>query len=217
MKAIALSNGSPEPLGLTLTEGGANIAVYSETAEIIQLCLFDPSGAIEMDRLVLPERTGPVFHGFVPGLKAGALYGLRATARAAQRGLCFNPEKLLIDPYALRSTGRSGCTVEFRWAAGDSAPFMPKAMAVKPLLAAPARRKIPWPDTVIYELHVRGFTKLLRRPARRVARNLRRVGPSRRARPSQIARRDDAGNHALRRLDRRAAFARGGPDQLLGL
>ncbi len=102
MKDIALSIGSPEPLGLTLTEGGANIAVYSETAEIIQLCLFDSSGAIETDRLVLPGRTGPVFHGFVPGLGAGALYGLRAYGpRRPNEGLCFNPEKLLIDPYAL--------------------------------------------------------------------------------------------------------------------
>ena len=163
MKAIALSIGSPEPLGLTLTEGGANIAVYSETAEIIQLCLFDRSGATETDRLVLPERSGPVFHGFVPGLAAGALYGLRAYGpRRPNEGLCFNPEKLLIDPYALALDRPLQLhDSQFVWSPGDSAPFMPKAVAVKPLLAAPARRKIPWPDTVIYELHVRGFTKLL--------------------------------------------------------
>ena len=163
MKEIALSIGSPEPLGLTLTEGGANIAVYSETAEIIQLCLFDCSGAIETDRLVLPERTGPVFHGFVPGLGAGALYGLRAYGpRRPNEGLCFNPDKLLIDPYALALDRPLQLhDAQFGWAPGDSAPFMPKAVAVKPVLAAPARRKIPWPDTIIYELHVRGFTKLL--------------------------------------------------------
>ena len=84
MTALALLPGSPEPLGLTLIDDGANIAVYSEGAEKIELCLFDANGVSEIARLTLPERTGAVFHGFVPGLWAGARYGLRALSRSAR-------------------------------------------------------------------------------------------------------------------------------------
>src|SRR6266702_4766090 len=96
--------GAPEPLGLTLTDAGANSAVYSETAEAILLCLFH--GARDIVRKTLPERTGPVFHGFVPGLGAGAHYGFRAHGPwRPSEGLRFNPRKLLLDPYALALDG----------------------------------------------------------------------------------------------------------------
>ena len=70
--------GSPEPLGLTLVEGGANVAVVSVHATAIELCLFDAAGAAETARVRLPERTGNVFHGHIPGLAPGTRYGLRA-------------------------------------------------------------------------------------------------------------------------------------------
>jgi glycogen operon protein len=154
--------GSPEPLGLTLTEGGANVALYSEPAESIELCLFDAGGAQET-RLALPGRTGPVFHGFVPGLKEGALYGFRAHGPwRPGEGLRFDPNKLLLDPHALALDGPIKLHESFFTSSPlDSAPFAPKAVAAAPQLATPKRRKIPWSETIIYELHVRGFTRAL--------------------------------------------------------
>src|SRR5262245_44587830 len=93
--------GLPEPLGVTLSDGGANVAVFSADAERIELCLFDAAGT--ETRLALPERTGDVHHGFFSGLAAGQLYGLRAHGPwRPEQGLRFNPAKLLVDPYAIR-------------------------------------------------------------------------------------------------------------------
>jgi len=156
--------GAPEPLGLRLVAGGANIAVYSETADAIDLCLFDSSGAREFARLRLPGRTGPVFHGFVPGLAAGGLYGLRAHGPyAPERGLYFNPRKLLLDPFALElhEVARLHDSL-FPTSPDDSGLHAPKAKIVAPEPAPARRPKIAWRDTIIYELHVRGFTKKLR-------------------------------------------------------
>src|SRR5512137_1553225 len=93
--------GSPEPLGLTLVPGGANVAVFSAHASAIELCLFDADGGTETARIALPERSGDVFHGFVAGIGAGERYGLRAAGPYDPRhGHRFNPCKLLVDPYA---------------------------------------------------------------------------------------------------------------------
>ncbi len=154
--------GSPEPLGLSLVEGGANIAVYSEAAERIELCLFDSSGRKERARLGLPGRTGPVFHGFAPNLGAGVRYGLRAYGPwRPENGLRFNPKKLLFDPFALALDGPIQLHDSLFDANSDSGAFAPQAVAAAPQLARPHRRRIPWPETVIYELHVRGFTRML--------------------------------------------------------
>jgi glycogen debranching enzyme GlgX len=161
--------GSPEPLGLTLVDGGANVAVYSRHATAVELCLFGDDGAAETVRIGLPGRTADVFHGFVPGVAAGARYGLRADGpwdpRAGHR---FNPAKLLVDPYA-RALDRpfaydpalSGATADpFARDPRDTAALVPKAVAGSPSVAAPpVRPRVPWQDTVLYELHVRGFTR----------------------------------------------------------
>jgi glycogen debranching enzyme GlgX/4-alpha-glucanotransferase len=159
--------GRPEPLGVTLADGGANIAVYSANAERIELCLFD--GDEQEMRIELPARTGDVFHGFVEGLAAGACYGLRAYGPyAPQQGHRFNPAKLLLDPYA-RALDRPfafhpamlGANPDGTANATDSARVMPKAVVVADdAHATAARPHVPWDDTFIYELHVRGFTKL---------------------------------------------------------
>ncbi|MCI4678713.1 glycogen debranching protein GlgX [Rhodoblastus acidophilus] len=158
----ALLPGSPEPLGLSLAGGGANIAVFSETAHQIDLCLFDASGRFELARLALPGRTGPIFHGFVPGMSAGALYGLRAHGPwRPEEGLRFNANKLLLDPFALaidRPARLHDSLFDFD---SDSGPFAPKAIAAAPPFARPNRPKIPWSETIIYELHARGFTRAL--------------------------------------------------------
>jgi len=162
--SFAILTGAPEPLGLRLVEGGANIAVFSETADSIDLCLFDRGGAQEIARLPLPGRTGPVFHGFVPGLQPGALYGLRAHGPfAPERGLRFAPGKLLLDPFALAVEGAPRLHASlFPSSPEDSGAHAPKAVACAPLPAPARRAKTPWRDTVIYELHVRGFTQNLR-------------------------------------------------------
>jgi glycogen operon protein len=172
----AATAGSPEPLGATPLEGGVNFAVWSAHAEAVEVCLYDDAGETETARIRLPERTGEVFHGFVPGIGAGARYGLRVHGPfAPDAGHRFNPHKLLVDPYAQRidrafslhpsmfgyrpeapDGGRSFDTT-------DSGPFVPKAVVLPP--AAPGVRApvVPWADTVVYEMHVRGFS--MRHPA----------------------------------------------------
>jgi len=161
--------GNPEPLGVTLQRGGANVAVFSAHATGIDFCLFDPADGSERERIALPERTGDVFHGFVPGIAAGDRYGLRARGpydvRAGHR---FNPAKLLVDPYARALDRRLvlhramfGATADDATRDDtDSAAFVPKGI-VTPLPAAAAARRprVPWAQTILYELHVRGFTR----------------------------------------------------------
>jgi glycogen operon protein len=161
--------GSPEPLGLTLVPGGANVAVFSAHASAIELCLFDAAGRAETARIALPERTGDVFHGFIAGIAAGQRYGLRAFGPYDPRhGHRFNPAKLLLDPHATALDGpfRLHPALFGELADGatrsdvDSAPFVPKAVAAPPWAPAPARRvRTPWADTILYELHVRGATQ----------------------------------------------------------
>ena len=124
-------------------------------------------------RARLPSRTGDVFHGTFDGVKAGQRYGLRAHGSyAPAEGHRFNPAKLLIDPYALAldrpfsldqaqfGFDPSAHDADLRTHDADSAPFLPKAIATKPALAQPSSlTKRPWADAIIYELHVRGFTK----------------------------------------------------------
>ena len=93
--------GLPYPLGATWDGLGVNFAIFSANATKVELCLFDPSGTIEIQRLTLPENTHEIFHGFVPGLAADALYGFRAYGPFdPENGHRFNPNKLLADPYA---------------------------------------------------------------------------------------------------------------------
>lgn len=164
-----LDAGSPEPLGVTPAAGGANVAVFSAHASAIELCLFDAAGETELERIALPERTGDVFHGFVPGLGAGARYGLRAHGPwDPPGGHRFQAAKLLVDPWA-RALDRPFALHASQFALhpdgvtrndADSAPFVPKALVTPAGGPAPARPDpVPWPDTLVYELHVRGFTK----------------------------------------------------------
>ena len=163
--------GSPEPLGVALTpQGGVNVAVFSAHATKIELCLFDAAGDTELRRITLPERSGDVFHGRVAGIVENTRYGLRAHGRfEPSEGHRFNSEKLLLDPHAL------GVDRPFRLHASmfdrseqgrpdkvDSARAMPKAVLIRPNAATPARNFVPWSRTLLYELHVRGFSRLHR-------------------------------------------------------
>jgi len=166
---------------MTLREGGANIAVFSQYATAIDLCLFDHAGERETARITLPERTGAVFHGFVEGIVPGTRYGLRAHGPwLPHEGHRFDPVKLLVDPYA-RALDRpfalhpsqSGTLKDGTRDESDSAAHMPKAVAMPPFAdwlrgyeqaragrrATPRPPQVPWADSVIYEMHLRGFTK----------------------------------------------------------
>ncbi|MBS0562747.1 MAG: glycogen debranching enzyme GlgX, partial [Proteobacteria bacterium] len=168
-----LEAGVPYPLGATADLGGVNFAVFSANAERIQLCLFDPAGRREVARYDLPECTNEVFHGYLPGARSGQLYGFRAHGPyQPERGHRFNPNKLLLDPYAKQLAGTlrwSDALFGYRLGGGredrsfdrrDSASAMPKAV-VPPIEGLRQPQKIPptpWRDTVIYEAHVRGLT-----------------------------------------------------------
>ncbi|HEX9932766.1 MAG TPA: glycogen debranching protein GlgX, partial [Allosphingosinicella sp.] len=163
-----LSEGSPEPLGVTPDARGVNVAIFSANASAIELCLFDRAGR-ELERLRLPERTGDVFHGHVEGVAPGARYGLRAQGPfAPEEGHRFNPAKLLLDPHARRldrpfrlhramfAYPEGGDDLAFDDT--DSGPFMPKAIVAAPAGAASHGPLVPWSETILYELHVKGFT-----------------------------------------------------------
>ena len=171
---MEIVSGRYDRLGAHVEEGGVNFAVFSENAARIELCLFDKDGA-ETGRLDLPERTGSVWHGFVPELEAGAKYGYRAHGLyAPDRGHRFNPNKLLLDPYAraldgalVESDALYGHDVmsaeeDLSFDARDSAPFMPKGVVLAPLDRSTVHHpRNAWDETVIYEAHVKGLTQRL--------------------------------------------------------
>src|SRR6201986_5361371 len=99
--------GKPYPIGATWDGQGVNFALFSEHAEAVELCLFDrPEDAVEAQLIELPERTDFVWHGFLPDVRPGQLYGYRVHGPyAPEQGHRFNPHKLLLDPYALALTG----------------------------------------------------------------------------------------------------------------
>ncbi|MGH9527904.1 MAG: hypothetical protein ACRD2F_14585, partial [Terriglobales bacterium] len=171
--AIGLRPGAPYPLGASWDGGGVNFALFAENAEDVELCLFD-YGGIGESRVVLPEQTDHVWHGYIPGLRPGQAYGYRVSGPyAPQHGHRFNPAKLLLDPYAraitagpawndalfgYRLTRRpNDLTLDRR----DSAPFAPRGLVVNPAFdwAGDRPPKTPWNETIIYELHVKGFTQ----------------------------------------------------------
>lgn len=164
----SLRPGLPWPLGVTPSAQGANVAVVSSVADRIELCLLDGEGR-ETARLALPERSGDIHHGFLPGLGVGSAYGFRAHGPwDPARGLRCNPAKLLLDPYARAISGTvlwegpnlvdpsDPLTLDPR----DSAPFVPKALVTALPEASPAGPGMPWDRTFIYEAHVKGMTRL---------------------------------------------------------
>jgi isoamylase len=170
MPSLAL--GQPYPLGATLHGGGVNFAVASEHAQFVELCLFG-DGGFETARLRLPGFRDGVWHGFLPGAGAGLVYGLRAHGPyTPSSGHRFNPRKLLLDPYAREIVGRFDWRDEHfgyrRDLADGTVPDNRDngASALKARVAAPLPPPGPRPDpkpddeVVLYELHVKGFTRL---------------------------------------------------------
>jgi glycogen operon protein len=168
--------GQPYPLGATWDGAGVNFALFSENATAVELCLFDsPEAETESRRIPLAERTDLVWHAYLPEARPGQLYGYRvAGPYEPQSGHRFNPHKLLVDPYAksLAATIRwdeavFGYTIgderaDLSFDERDSAPFVPKCVVVDPAFSwgEDERPRTPWHKTLIYELHVKGFTRL---------------------------------------------------------
>ncbi|MFI5999887.1 glycogen debranching protein GlgX [Streptomyces sp. NPDC051366] len=171
--------GSSHPLGARFRTGpdgtaGTNFALWAQGAEAVELCLFDAEGA--ETRCALTELTHEIWHGFLPGVRPGQRYGFRVHGRwDPWTGARFNPAKLLLDPYARAVDGDFTLPPEVyghvrdwpqQYIADtvrddrDSAPFVPKGVVVHDDddWADDVRPKTPWADSVIYELHVRGFT-----------------------------------------------------------
>jgi glycogen operon protein len=174
MRKSRLREGSPNLRGAVWTGLGVNFALFSAHATKVELCLFDEQGEREIERIALPEFTDEVWHGFLPDARPGTIYSYRVHGPyEPDNGHRFNANKLLLDPYAKAVVGnldwnpavfgyrlesRDDLTFDDR----DSAPFMPRCRVIDPAFTWGDERvpHTPWARTVIYELHVRGYTKL---------------------------------------------------------
>jgi isoamylase len=171
-----VSEGSPFPRGATWDGTGVNFSLFSAHATKVEVCLFDAAGERELKRIELPEYTNEIWHGYVTGIGPSTVYGYRVYGPYDPvAGHRFNPHKLLLDPYARAHTGELkwdpacfGYTIgaegdDLSFDERDSAPFVPKCVVVDPNFdwqGEPNRRPVPWGHTILYEAHVRGYTKL---------------------------------------------------------
>ncbi len=173
---MQILSGRPYPLGATWDGAGTNFAVFSEHATLVELCLFDSAEALqERERIVLPERTDLIWHGYLDRVRPGQLYGLRVHGPyEPARGHRFNPNKVLLDPYA-KAIGRplvwrdelygyqvGDEALDLSYDERDSAPWAPLAAVVDTAFewGEDEPLRTPWNRTILYELHVKGFTKL---------------------------------------------------------
>lgn len=158
---LSIETGTSDTLGATFDGRGVNFALYSKHAARVELCLFSDDGKTELQRVTLPEKTGDVWHGYVPGLKPGQVYGYRVDGPyEPHNGHRFNPEKLVLDTYAKEIIGTVQTNAEeLLNPAKDSAAFVAKARVTAPLQGPlTAGPKVTWENTIIYELHPKGFT-----------------------------------------------------------
>ncbi len=166
--------GNPYPLGTTWDGAGVNFALFSENATGVELCLFDgPDGNREVARIPMTEQTDQVWHIYLPEIRPGQLYGYRVHGPyAPMDGHRFNPSKLLLDPYAKAIAGTIHWSdTLFGYTIGhpdadlsrddrDSARGLPKCVVIDPAFSwgNDAHPRTPWHKTLIYEMHVKGFT-----------------------------------------------------------
>ena len=170
-----IAEGLPYPLGATWDGEGVNFALFSAHATGVELCLFDEAGA-EIERIGLPEYTDEVWHVYVKGLGPGTRYGYRVHGPyEPANGHRFNPNKLLLDPYAKAHAGElkwspdvfgyrmeeQGDDADLSFDDRDSAAFMPKCVVVDTEFkwTHPTRPRVPWEHVIFYEAHVKGLTK----------------------------------------------------------
>jgi pullulanase/glycogen debranching enzyme len=183
--ALNLIAGDPSIMGATPLAGGVNFALYSHHGVRVELVIYDPSGTTELARQDLPARSGDIWHGFAPKLTAGHAYGYRVHGPfQPEAGHVFNPNKLMLDPYAKGMAGtfiwdpsHFAHVMERQNPAGpmdtrDNAAFMQKGVIMDPARLSHMPRKPPtlWRDTLICELHAKGFT--IRASPRRIGARL---------------------------------------------
>ena len=183
-RSARITEGCPFPLGATWDGRGVNFALFYAHATKFELCLFDKEGKRELERIELPEFTDEIWHGYLPDVGVGQVYGYRVYGPyEPDAGYRFNHNKLLIDPYAKQLIG------ELKWSENifgytlnspdgdlsfderDSAAFVPKAKVIDSSFDWQGKQshRVPWDKTIIYEAHVRGMT--MRHPS--VPENLR--------------------------------------------
>ena len=176
MPDIKVWDGRAYPLGATADEWGVNFALFSAGALRVELCLYDKAGVKEIGRYEMPVKENNIWHIYLEGVEAGQVYGYRVYGPYdPAKGKRFNPNKLLIDPYAKKLVGRliwhkaifgydtDSVEQDLSFSHLDSAPYVPKSVVV-------ANNTFDWGDdvppqideskTVFYELHVKGYTKL---------------------------------------------------------
>ena len=176
MTTAVLLPGRPFPLGASWDGKGANFALFSENAEKVELCLFDETGQKEVARHVLTEHTLSVWHGYLKDVQPGLLYGYRVYGAYSPRdGDRFNGHKLLVDPYAKALSGRlinhdanfafdrSSPLMDLSFDKRDNARYIPKGILLDSQPQNEQDRThpyTPWSDTIIYEMHVSGSTRM---------------------------------------------------------
>ncbi|WP_299843162.1 glycogen debranching protein GlgX [uncultured Jannaschia sp.] len=173
--SFPIREGRPFPLGATWDGLGVNFALFSAHATKVELCLFDEAGQTELSRVELPEYTDEVWHGYLPEARPGTVYGYRVHGPyEPEVGHRFNPNKLLIDPYAKQLVGGLvwgpelfGYTLDhpdkdLSFDERDSAHMVPKCRVIDPAFTWGGERRpmVPWDRTITYEMHVKGFTAL---------------------------------------------------------
>ncbi len=175
-KNVQVREGLAHPRGATWDGQGVNFALFSAHATKVELCIFDDAGKQELQRIELPEFTNEIWHGYIKGLRPGTVYGFRVHGPyEPEKGHRFNPNKLLLDPYARSHIGTLdwndacfGYTIgaenaDMSFDERDSAPYVPKSVVVDPEFEwkeNTIRHPVPWSRSIVYELHVRGFTKM---------------------------------------------------------
>ncbi|MEL7941620.1 MULTISPECIES: glycogen debranching protein GlgX [Pseudomonas] len=168
-----VTEGRPFPLGATWDGLGVNFALFSAHATRVELCLFDASGKRELERIELPEYSDEIWHGYLPDAHPGQIYGYRVHGPfEPDAGHRFNPNKLLIDPYARQLVGQLrwsealfGYTIgspdaDLSFDTRDSAPFVPRCKVIDPAFTWGEQQftRIPWDETLLYEAHLRGIS-----------------------------------------------------------
>ena len=168
--------GKPYPLGATYDGEGVNFALYADSATGVELCLFNSKDdEAENEKIKLIERTHQVWHCYLPDVKPGQLYGYRVSGPyEPENGHRFNPNKLLIDPYAKSIAGTidwhdslfayeiGSEDEDLSYSESDSAPFIPKSVVIDSDFdwEGDEPQRIPYHQSIIYETHVKGFTKM---------------------------------------------------------
>jgi glycogen operon protein len=218
--------GNPYPLGATWDGNGVNFTLFADNATGVELCFFDTNNpSQETARYRLTERTHQIWHLYLPGLTPGQLYGYRVYGPyEPENGHRFNPTNLLLDPYAKAIAGTVNWDdaifgyeighpeMDLSYNETDSAPFLPKSVVIDSTFNWEGDRPplTPLHQTIIYEMHVKGFT--MQHP-----RHLCRVSLSTRHRISAKAGRHCRGTDARPPICGRSSPGRTRIDQLLGL